>query len=295
MPFLRASTLILLAASLALAESFHFTTIDDPVASAAGLSTSAVGINNVGKIVGGYAKAKGPGDICAFSYNRGVFTTLDVPCTNLTIAVGINDRDQISGFDPPHGFLYAGGVLTTLNYPTPTTFTSAEGINDGGEIVGNYFDNTGEHGFLYASGTFATIDDPKATAGSGANGINNWGQIVGVYGDSAGTHAYLYFHGTFTTIDDPDSAVNTGASGINDWGDIVGTYRDATNTPHGFLYSHGVFTTVDDPKGTKGTILFGINDWGQMVGAYFDANNVSHGLLAETRIEALSDDSGQEH
>ena len=38
-----------------------------------------------------------------------------------------------------HGFLYAGGTFTSLDYPGATGgFTAAYGINDKGQIVGTY-------------------------------------------------------------------------------------------------------------------------------------------------------------
>jgi len=46
-----------------------------------------------------------------------------------------------------HGFLYDGGVFTTIDVPG-ASFTAAFGIAPSGQIVGSYFDSTGEHGFL---------------------------------------------------------------------------------------------------------------------------------------------------
>ncbi len=62
--------------------------------------------------------------------------------------------------------------------------TSAAGINDAGQIVGDYIDSRGkDHGFLRtATGAFTVIDVPGATR-TYAAGINNAGQIVGgLYG-----------------------------------------------------------------------------------------------------------------
>jgi probable HAF family extracellular repeat protein len=83
---------------------------------------------------------------------------------------------------------------------------AASGINASGQIVGYYFNNTGqqEHGFLRSSnGTYTTLDDPLATNGTEAFGINDLGQIVGQYCNATGTHSFLYSGGVFTTIDDP--------------------------------------------------------------------------------------------
>jgi probable HAF family extracellular repeat protein len=43
-----------------------------------------------------------------------------------------------------------------------STSTVPRGINDTGQIVGTYTDDSGSHGFLYAGNTFSTIDVPGA-------------------------------------------------------------------------------------------------------------------------------------
>ena len=66
--------------------------------------------------------------------------------------------------------------------PPGSTFTQATGINPQGDIVGTYFDSSGNaHGFLLSKGTFTTIDVP-GSPGTNANGINPrctlWGLTV---------------------------------------------------------------------------------------------------------------------
>jgi probable HAF family extracellular repeat protein len=56
--------------------------------------------------------------------------------------------------------------------------TQAYGINDEGQIVGNFSNSTGEHGFLDVGGSFTQIDVPGATS-TDVFGINDAGQIVG--------------------------------------------------------------------------------------------------------------------
>jgi probable HAF family extracellular repeat protein len=150
---------------------------------------------------------------------------------------------------PPPKFIY-----TTLNDPLATTYTTATGINDAGQIVGYYVDGSGvQHGFLYSNGTYATFDDPLATSGvTRPYGINNAGQIVGFYTDNTGEHGFLYSNGTYTTLDDPLGVGTTDALGINNEGQIVG---------NGFIYSNGTYTGFDGRA-------FGINNAGQIVGVY---------------------------
>jgi probable HAF family extracellular repeat protein len=115
----------------------------------------------------------------------GDYITLDDPRAAAglgTVASGIDDAGQIVGFyydfsAHPHGFLYCGGVYTTLDDPLAgngaafggaAQGTYATGINAAGQIVGYYLDSNGiEHGFLYNpnGATYTTLDDPLANQG----------------------------------------------------------------------------------------------------------------------------------
>src|SRR5262249_58906096 len=63
-----------------------------------------------------------------------------------------------------HGFLYSGGIYTTLDDPLATNGTNATGINNTGQIVGNYTDSTGAHGFLET-----TVPNPPPPAATTAD------------------------------------------------------------------------------------------------------------------------------
>jgi probable HAF family extracellular repeat protein len=52
-------------------------------------------------------------------------------------------------------------------------------INNRGQLVGSYTDNTGLHGFLFSNGTFAEIIPPGTLAFSIPFGIDDRGRIVG--------------------------------------------------------------------------------------------------------------------
>src|SRR5262249_41558435 len=157
--------------------------------------------------------------------------------------------------------------------------TQAHGINNAGQIVGQYFTNNATHGFLYSGGTYTTLDDPSATLNiTQAFGINDMGQIAGLYVVTGGVaHGFLYSGGTYTSVDDPlaDPRLGTEADGINNAGEIVGWYEDAT-ARHGFLYNPNSnvfppFFTRDYPS-RGDTLAHGINDAGQIVGEHSDAS-----------------------
>jgi hypothetical protein len=46
-----------------------------------------------------------------------------------------------------YGYLLSGGVFTTIDFPRSTS-TAVHGINDSGQVVGNYQSNGAELGFL---------------------------------------------------------------------------------------------------------------------------------------------------
>jgi probable HAF family extracellular repeat protein len=172
-------------------------------------------------------------------------------------------------------------TFSIVDDPTGTLVSEPLGINDLGQVVGDYADSFGVHGFLYSGGTYTTLAVPGATNGTWAYDINNLGQIVGLYKDSnSAEHGFLYSSSTFsyTPLNDPLGISTTQAHGINDFGMVVGQYTD-NNGDHGFLYNSGTYTTLNDPSGTEGTQAYGINDAGQIVGNYFDSSGTEHGFL----------------
>jgi uncharacterized membrane protein len=133
-----------------------------------------------------------PAGSTGFLWDKGRFTTIDVPDAGGTTATDINNRGQIVGEygeDPDnaptalHGFLLSGGDFTTFDAPG-VLFTEPGGINDRGQIVGSAAsDPTEIHGFLLdegVEGDFTPVDFPGAP-NTAAFDINNRGQIVGVY------------------------------------------------------------------------------------------------------------------
>ena len=110
----------------------------------------------------------------------------------------------------------------------------AGGINDRGQIVGNFSDASGiSHGFLLSAGNFMTIDFPGALDDTAAFGITANGEIVGFYDDSNGViHGFTLIAGNFNNVDSP-GAFLTEAVRANEAGQIVGIYNLAGQ--HGFL------------------------------------------------------------
>jgi probable HAF family extracellular repeat protein len=243
-------------------------------------------VNDSGLIVGQDYTTQGIYQ--AFVYNPATqaYTFLTPPGATNSNAVGINDSGQIVGgygnTSGNYGYLYSGGIFTTLSVPgafqySPSTFfdgggTSAEGINNAGEIAGTWTNSSGyEQGFEYSGGTFTDtgIDEPGESY-TALYGINDSGLISGnafnfVHGVRSVNSAFLYNGSTFTPIAYP-GATSTTVQGINDSGDAVGWYSLDGQTS-GFTYNDGTYTSIMYP-GANSTNLFGISNNGEIVGEY---------------------------
>jgi uncharacterized membrane protein len=119
---------------------------------------------------------------------------------------------------------------TTIDVPGGIG-TWTRGINDAGQIVGQYGDAGGSaHGFLLdVDGSYTTLDVPGAMD-TKAWGINDAGQIVGENGVAG---FLLDVDGSYSRLDVP-GARSTTAWGINNAGLIVGSYSVAGGLQHGF-------------------------------------------------------------
>jgi hypothetical protein len=95
------------------------------------------------------------------------------------------------------GFATSCGTFSNVDFPGATR-TQAYGVNDTGDIVGDYFDAANvEQGFVSTGGTFTAIDFPGA-ASTVCAGINAAGDIVGGFSDTTGGfHGFLLQGGVF--------------------------------------------------------------------------------------------------
>lgn len=180
-----------------------------------------------------------------------------------------------------------GGTFRSIDFPGSIN-SAALGINDRGDIVGQYFLpggggplGQGPHGYLMRKGQdFTSIDVPSALGtGTIAGGINSAGLIVGSYiGSDFNVHGFLLNDGVFTTIDFPGAAGFTAATDINSEGEIVGFYFDRSGASHGFHLRDGAYTSFDPP----GSIFTGgpqNNSAGDIVGYYETADGKTHVYL----------------
>jgi hypothetical protein len=293
---------------------YNFTNFDGSGAgSAAGAGTNMNGIANNGAAVG-----FGIGNSGAFTNfirnPNGTFTTLNINGSTNAMAFGINGAGDVVGTDGIGNafFLPPGGPVQTLTPGAPAT---AFGINDNGNIVGQ-FTTAATPGFFITNSIgagFIKIDAPTGPDIVNAQGINQSGLVIGFYvgtdGQDHGFSAKIQnaVGGEITGVPIADPVIPSvpgepGATfvfsqilGINDNGLAVGYYGDSTASQHGFFYNTitGQYTFLDDPaeqfnNGVEVTQITGINDAGQITGFYSDANGVFHGFVASPVPEPLS-------
>jgi hypothetical protein len=137
----------------------QFTRVLEPgaAAGAAGPSLTAAAINNPGDVAGYYTAPGGKTD-GFLETAAGRFTTLAVPGASATMALGVNNSDEVVG-----GYTVGTGNAAVM------------------------------HGFIWTPRHgFATVDDPDGAQGTTVNGVNDLGDLVGFYTDSRGvTHGLL--------------------------------------------------------------------------------------------------------
>jgi len=169
--------------------------------------TIATGINNPGEVAGGYGTGA-PGTPVRGTTGHGyvladwTFTILDFPGAMGTAAHSLNDRGEVVGyysFDTAvphivdttktvHGFVYSGGEWEEIDYPGAKT-TYALGINNRGDVVGFYIEESGQRGsFVRTARGYFPIVFP---GGSNAYGINDLGQIVGRFWEAGVSKGFI--------------------------------------------------------------------------------------------------------
>jgi probable HAF family extracellular repeat protein len=201
------------------------------------------------------------------------------------VAAGTSSQAPVATSSPSSpfpGFLLDRGRYIPFEAPDPRVQIFPTGINNRGEIVGEYIIASRKESIMLRDrrGRITSFDVPGAQ-GTEASDINDRGQIVGTYSedtpivnDSARPRAYVldrFGRGKFTRIDFPGARV-TVAAGVNNRGQVVGGYLDGDGRPHGYRWEKGRFMTIDVP-GSSGTMAGDINDRGEMVGVFGDVPN----------------------
>jgi hypothetical protein len=296
------------------AGGYTFTNFDFSPLTGNATGSNVNGVSNTGQVVGTTVDFGGVSTFVNFAGTAVTQTQLNTGAGQ--VAFGIDSAgDVVSGNGANAFFLPKGGSLQNL--ATPGGAINAFGVNDKGNIVGQFTSGANTPGFILASSardTFTAINQPTGIASDviNAQGINNDGLVVGFYlGNDGQVHGFRVNAPpspgvvTATAIADPTIppvAGEPGATvvfsqilGINDNGLAVGYYGDSTTSQHGFFYNTttAAYTFLDDPaaafhNGVEITQITGINNSGEIAGFYTDANGTFHSFVATPAPEPAS-------
>jgi hypothetical protein len=194
----------------------------------------------------------------AWVYDAGNFSTLPLPSQPgfRVDARGISEngryvtgsyRNAAVGRDV--GFVFdrqAGAVVAEINPGGVQTFILATGVNNAGQVVGNYGIPGGRVSFLFdlTSGTRTEFDFPGLTSVS-PRGINDNGQIAGwAYPTNATVTSTLSWVGTpqgYQVVSQAVGGFGALGTAINNPGQVVGYYLNASG---GVVGNTGGFVTT---------------------------------------------------
>ncbi len=235
----------------------------------------AVGINDLGDIVGASGNNANGSDMRAFLYSGGQMQDLGVlPGFTASQGVDINDSGQIVGAcssvgsGTTRGFFYSNGQMVPLKDLLGGTQAIAAAINNLGQIGGTSITAAGQGHAAVFSGESAIDLGTLGGAWSVSSDINDLGQVVGQSERAdAYRQAFLYTDGHMIDIGALLGTTQSSAVGLNNLGEVVGNCW-VGSTGHAFFYSNGAAVdlnnAVDLPAGWVLTGAGAINDAGQI-------------------------------
>jgi probable HAF family extracellular repeat protein len=270
-----------------------------------GPNSSALAINDRGQVVGA-SDTSTSGVYHAFLYSNGKMQDLGTLTTisggNFSVATAINNHGQAVGQagipgGAGHVFLYSAGYMQDVTFsPILYDYTrGANGINNRGEIVGNYSgpNPNFSRAFLYRSGQVIDLT-PSLSFSNGesgygiAFGINDLGQVVGL-GAFGGSHAFLYSNGITKDLGTIPGTEYSEALAINNKGEIVRDSRSSSPVQSvAFLYSNGVMKRLSSGFGSGYAIAYRINDRSQIIGNFLNVSEWRACLFSHGNIQDLN-------
>jgi len=206
---------------------------------------------------------------------QGKLTTFMFPGSADTFPHNINRTGTIVGaFDKSpgttlHAFMVHSGGFHEIKIPGfPNAPAAATGVNDFGDVAGQFAGNGANLGFLLHQGKLTILSFPGAKGGTFPTGLNNQGVIVGTYllfPDDI-PHGFMWKAGVFSNVSPLGANHSAQVRKVSNAGDIVGDYVDDKGVGHGFSFDKGKYTTIDVPN-SLGTAIFAVNSSDQVIGA----------------------------
>ncbi len=176
-------------------------------------------------------------------------------------------------------------VVTSFDYPGTGNSTTPFGINQNGDIAGDFLDLGGAtRGFIrFRNGGFsAPLVAPNDTASfTRGLGINDAQTVTGDFFNTADN----VFHGFFLTGDvftqfDLGPGLSTNVTGLNDAGDFVGIFGSVTQANQAFVNIGGTSTAISIP-GSVTSEADAINSSDRAVGVSSSDGVNFHGFIRD--------------
>lgn len=240
---------------------------------APGATSMALGLNNVGQVVG-VSTVGGRKEAFVWSAGTGMVSIFGSSGSSAgDQAHGINDDGTVVGVSgnsiTTAAFVWSP-TLGTSNPAAGTSLSLARGINAAGQIAGTATPASGaRNAFVTGKGGIPMqyVGTLGGTYGE-ASALNDAGQVVGGSATASdGYHAFVWSAGSgmrdLGALSSADSI--SYATGINNRGQVVGTSYDYFGNRRAFLWDDG---NGMRPLSTLGpdSLATGINDAGQVVG-----------------------------
>jgi probable HAF family extracellular repeat protein len=250
----------------------------------------ALAVNDSGQVVGWSDTSFGDLAAHGFLWSAGKLTDLgtlggqelDSTANDIDNAGRIVGAATISGDVLEHAVMWSQGKMTDLGTLGTYRESSANAINEAGQIVGSSWSITtsggkstrAEHAVLWADGKITDLGTLHGGC-SGAEDINDRGRVVGWSGSCAAkgrVRAVSWWHGKATNLGTLGRR-NSYARAINNRGQVVGSAYAPQGVPdHAFLWSRGRIHDLGSLYGTlccADSYAGGINDSGQVVGSSY--------------------------
>jgi probable HAF family extracellular repeat protein len=233
---------------------------------------TATGINSNGQVTGFGTTSQG--DYHAFLWVSGLMSDLGVSASSYESQTGkINSSGVIAGTQTggagTQASYWSGGAYSSLG----GVGSSASGINDAGQIVGQLTAaNSQGHAFRASGGSIQDLGTLQGGTWSSAYDINSGGSAVG-YGDTPNGS----FRGFVTNADGGMSALgtlggrNSYAMAINDAGQVAGSASNGAGYIHASTWNNGSIFDLGTLGGSS-SFAYDINNSGSIVGYSYLSN-----------------------